>query len=89
MDFQTLIPQLGIATVFAGAALKLYNDMRQDSLRREEQIRQDSKEREQKLMEHLDQNSDVMKDISHTLENINSRLTIVENNVCTRDREES
>lgn len=80
MELANFIPQLGIGGIFAFVAYKLYNDMRQDSLRREEQIRSDSKDREQKLLEHLDK-------VADTLENINSRLTIVENNVCSRDRQ--
>ena len=75
MDMAQLIPQLGIGGIFALVAYKLYNDMRQDSLRREEQIRTDSKEREEKLMEHLDK-------VADTLENINDRLVKVEQNIC-------
>lgn len=75
MDLSQLIPQLGIGGIFAYVAYKLYNDMRQDSLRREEQIRTDSKEREEKLMEHLDK-------VSDTLEHINNRLIQVEQHVC-------
>lgn len=77
MDISQLIPQLGIGGIFAYVAYKLYNDMRQDSLRREEQIRTDSKEREEKLMEHLDK-------VSDTLEHINNRLIQVEQHVCIR-----
>lgn len=77
MDISQLIPQLGIGGIFALVAYKLYSDMRQDSLRREEQIRVDSKEREDKLMEHLDK-------VADTLDNINERLVKVEQNICIK-----
>lgn len=77
MDISQLIPQLGIGGIFAFVAYKLYNDMRQDGLRREEQIRADSKDREEKLLQHLDK-------VSETLEHINNRLIQVEQHVCIK-----
>jgi hypothetical protein len=71
LDISSLIPQLGVAAIFAGWAYKLYNDMREDGKRREEQMRNDSKEREEKLLLHLDK-------VADTLENINNRLCEVE-----------
>jgi len=71
MDLSELVPQLGIAAIFAGWAYKLYNDMREDSKRREEQIRLDSKELQERLLAHLDK-------VTDTLENINQRLCTVE-----------
>lgn len=78
MDISSILPQAGISAIFIFVAYKLYNDMRQDSLRREDQIRIDSKEREEKLMQHLDK-------VSDTLENINNRLVKVEQNVCIKN----
>lgn len=80
MDISPLLPQLGISAIFVAASYKLYNDSRQDSLRREEQIRIDSKERETKLLEHLDK-------VADTLNNINERLVVVEKCV-SREEEE-
>lgn len=71
IDLSTLIPQLGIAGIFAWWAYKLYNDMREDAKRREEQIRLDSKELQDRLLVHLDK-------VADTLENINDRLCVVE-----------
>lgn len=79
IDLAQLIPQLGIASIFMAAAYKLYNDLRQDSLRREEQMRQDSSTREEKLMTHLAQ-------VADTLEKINERLMVVEKSI-TREGE--
>lgn len=81
MDLTSLIPQFGISAIFIFVAYKLYNDMRQDSVRREEQLRLDSKEREEKLMAHLDK-------VADTLENINERLVKVEQNVCVKKGDE-
>ena len=71
MDISTILPQLGISAIFVYTSYKLYNDAREDSKRREEQMRQDSKEREDKLMIHLDK-------VVDTLDNINDRLCTVE-----------
>lgn len=70
-DVNAIVPQLGISAIFVYVSYKLYNDMRQDGLRREEQIRQDSKDREEKLLSHLDK-------VADTLDNINERLVEVE-----------
>jgi hypothetical protein len=74
IDLSAILPQLGISGIFVYVSWKLYNDMRQDSLRREEQIRVDSKDREDKLMSHLDR-------VADTLDNINERLCNVEKKV--------
>jgi hypothetical protein len=82
MDLSTLLPQLGISAIFVYSSYKLYNDSREDSKRREEQIKEDnklreqqmrldSKEREEKLMQHLEK-------VVDTLDNINDRLCTVE-----------
>jgi predicted Zn-ribbon and HTH transcriptional regulator len=78
MDISSFLPQLGISAIFVAASYKLYNDSRQDSLRREEQMRADSKEREEKLIEHLDK-------VADTLNNINDRLVMVEQCVKRED----
>jgi predicted nuclease with TOPRIM domain len=78
MDISNLLPQLGISSIFAYVAWKLYGDMRADSLRREEQIRNDSKEREDKLMQHLDRQTDINERVAETLDRIDDRLCTLE-----------
>ena len=85
MDVQALIPQLGVAGIFALFAWKLYTDMREDSIRRENTIKEEhderlkeSREREEKLMKHLDKQSDINREVSGTLKQIHDRLCNLE-----------
>lgn len=89
MDITSLLPQLGLAGIFAIGLVKLYNDMRQDSLRREEQIRSDSKAREEQILADGKAREEKLMEclgkVSDTLENIDNRLLKVEQSVCIKN----
>jgi hypothetical protein len=56
------------------AIMKLYSDMRKDA----ERIEKNSKEREERLMNYLDKKSETDLKVSETLDNINHRITSLE-----------
>ena len=70
--------QLGASGIVAFAAYravhKLYDDIRQDSLRRESE----SKKREDRLMDYLDKKNETDKQVADTLRNIDGRLNKLE-----------
>ena len=85
MELQNFLPELGLASVFAYAVIKLYKDMRADSLRRETGMKaehkdrlSESKKREERLMEHLDKQAEINEKVSTTLNHIHGRLCRIE-----------
>lgn len=56
MDLATIVPQLGLSGIFAFAVYKLYNDMRDDS-----------KKREELLLNHLEKVADTLEKIDERL----------------------
>ena len=87
MELSTLMPQLGIAGVFAAFAFKLYKDQRADSKvreadakKREDELRSDARAREDKLMIFLQEQARTNQRVADTLDNINLRLCELEDN---------
>jgi len=66
-----MFAQFGVAGIFiffsVKAVIKLYNDMREDS-----------KKREERLMSYLDKKSETDKKVCETLEKIDKRITNLE-----------